>query len=78
MDQQQLKNKVVQIFVNHLNKDANSFDCERSFAENNLDELDIIEAIMRIEDEFSVEISDEEADKFNAVQDIITCVNNKI
>lgn len=75
---QQLNDKIIQIFVNHLEKDINSLKGKASFSEIDLDELDIIEAIMRIEDEFCIEISDDEAEKLNSIFEIVTCVENKL
>lgn len=36
-----------------------------------LDSLDVVELVMAIEDEFGVEIPDEDAEKFNTVQEAI-------
>ena len=74
----QLANKIIQIFVKHFDKDANLVIESKTFECLSLDELDKIEAIMRMEDEFSIEISDEEADNFNSVNDIIKCIENKL
>jgi len=39
-----------------------------------LDSLDILESVMIIEDEFEIEISDDDVDEFSTVQDMINCV----
>ena len=40
------------------------------------DSLDLVELIMAMEEEFDVEIPDEEAEKINTVQNAIDFVNN--
>lgn len=42
------------------------------------DSLDAVEIIMAIEDEFEIEIPDEQAEKFQAVSDIVKYVEDKI
>jgi len=38
------------------------------------DSLDQVELVMAIEDEFDIEMSDDEAEKINSVDDVIACV----
>lgn len=45
--------------------------------ELSLDSLDYVEFIMNIEQEFDVEISDYDAERFNTISDIINVVINK-
>lgn len=39
-----------------------------------LDSLDVVEVLMAVEEEFAVEIADEEADKMTSVQDAINFI----
>jgi len=41
------------------------------------DALDVIELIMTLEEEFNIEISDEEAEDMRTVQDVYDCVAKK-
>lgn len=41
------------------------------------DSLDIVELIMALEEEFNIEISDEDAEKINTVQNSIDYINKK-
>lgn len=43
---------------------------ETTFSELQLDSLQIVDAVMRIEEAFSVDISDEEMEKFHSLSDI--------
>ncbi|MBK5252692.1 MAG: acyl carrier protein [Peptostreptococcaceae bacterium] len=42
------------------------------------DSLDAVEVIMAIEDEFDIEIEDEDAEGFKSIGDIVNYVNSKI
>jgi acyl carrier protein len=42
-----------------------------------LDELDLVELTMMLEDEFSIEIMDEEAEKFITINNIINYLQSK-
>lgn len=42
------------------------------------DSLDAVEIIMAIEDEYDIEIPDEEAEKFQTIRDIVNCVERAI
>ena len=42
------------------------------------DSLDAVEIIMAIEDEFDIEVPDEDAEKFQTVNDIISYVEARI
>ncbi|MFA5637514.1 MAG: acyl carrier protein [Anaerovoracaceae bacterium] len=42
------------------------------------DSLDAVEIIMAIEDEFEIEVPDEDAEKFQSVGDIVKYIDEKI
>ena len=42
------------------------------------DSLDQIEIVMKLEDEFDIEISNEEAEKLKTVEDIVRLVKEKV
>jgi len=41
-----------------------------------MDSLDSVELVMAFEDEYNIEVSDEEVEKIRTVGDILTCLNN--
>ena len=43
----------------------------------NADSVDLMEFILTIEDEFGIEISDEEIDNLNSVADVLTIIKNR-
>nr|WP_263394221.1 acyl carrier protein [Streptococcus sp. Marseille-Q6470] len=44
----------------------------------NADSVDLMEFILTIEDEFGIEISDEEIDNLNSVADVLEIIKNRI
>ena len=60
--------KVKQIIVDQLGVDANEVTNEASFIEDlGADSLDTVELVMAFEEEFEIEIPDEEAEKLTTV-----------
>ena len=52
---------------------------EASFIDDlGADSLDLVELIMAMDEEFGLEISDEEAEKIQTVQDVISYINEHI
>ncbi len=47
-------------------------------ADLSADSLDLVELIMKLEDEFTIQIPDEEAEEFETVKDIIDFLNSKL
>lgn len=64
--------KVKEIIVEQLGVDADEVKLESSFIDDlGADSLDIVELIMALEEEFDLEIPDEEAEKFPTVGDVV-------
>lgn len=64
--------KVRDIISEQLGIDANEITLESSFMDDlGADSLDIVELIMALESEFDLEIPDEDAEKINAVGDVV-------
>lgn len=67
--------KVKDIIVESLSCEADDVTLEASLTDDlDADSLDAVELIMAVEDEFDIEISDEEAAKMKTVQDIVNYV----
>jgi len=64
--------KVKEIVVEQLGVDAEEVTLEASFIDDlGADSLDIVELIMALEEEFDLEIPDEEAEKFPTVGNVV-------
>ena len=73
-----IEERVRNIIVEQLNVDAESVTPDASFVEDlGADSLDIVELVMTMEEEFDLEIPDEDAEKIKSVGDVITYVQTK-
>jgi acyl carrier protein len=64
--------KVKDIIADKLSVDADEITMESSFVDDlGADSLDIVELIMALEDEFDMEIPDEQAEKISTVADVV-------
>lgn len=73
-----LENKIRDIIVEQLGVDADRVKPEASFIDDlGADSLDIVELVMAMEEEFDVEIPDEEAEKLKTVNDVISYLKTK-
>jgi len=72
-----VEEKVREIIVDQLGVDEQQVVASASFIEDlGADSLDTVELVMALEEEFDVEISDEDAEKISKVQDAIDYINN--
>jgi acyl carrier protein len=64
--------RLKKIIVEQLGVDEEEVTPQASFVEDlNADSLDLVELIMSLEEEFGMEISDEDAEKIQKVQDAV-------
>ena len=71
-----VESKMIDIIVEQLSVDKDKVVSGASFVDDlGADSLDLVELIMAMEEEFDVEIPDEEAEKITTVQDAIDFVN---
>ena len=67
--------KVKNIIVDQLGVDGDEVKPEASFTDDlGADSLDIVELVMAFEEEFELEIPDEDAEKISRVQDAISYI----
>ncbi len=73
-----MEEKVKEIIVKQLGVDASKVTDEASFVEDlGADSLDTVELVMAFEEEFGIEIPDEDAEKITKVKDAVTYIANK-
>ena len=69
-DTQNIRERLKKIIVDQLGVDESEVVPSASFVEDlNADSLDLVELIMSLEEEFKLQISDEDAEKITSVQE---------
>jgi acyl carrier protein len=72
MTKEELLNKVKETIIEQLGADESEITLEANFRDDlEADSLDLVELIMAFEEEFDVEISDEEAQKITTVGEAV-------
>lgn len=70
--------KIKRIIAEQLNVNEDIIQIETHLMKDlEADSLDAVEIIMAIEDEFDIEIPDEDAEQFQTVSDLVNYVENK-
>lgn len=67
--------KIVAIIVEKLDIDPSLVQMSSTLPDLGADSLDLVEIIMKIEEEFGVEINDEVVEKLQNVQDLVNYVH---
>ncbi len=74
-----LEDRVSAIIVEQLGVTKEELAPEASFIDDlGADSLDIVELVMAMEEEFDIEIPDDDAEKIQTIEDVITYVKGKI
>ncbi|HKZ46060.1 MAG TPA: acyl carrier protein [Thermodesulfobacteriota bacterium] len=73
-----VENKVRKIIVDQLGVGEEEVKSEASFVDDlGADSLDTVEMVMAFEEEFNIEIPDEDAEKIKTVKDAVDYINKK-
>ncbi len=73
-----MEEKVINLISDATKIDKAKISLETSFVDDlNLDSLDIVELMMKMEDEFGVEIPEEDAEGLKSVKDVVSYLGNK-
>lgn len=71
--------RVTKIIVDRLGVEESQVTLEASFKEDlGADSLDVVELVMELEDEFDMEISDDDAEKISTVGDAVNYIKSSM
>ena len=71
--------RVTKIVIEHLDVDAEKVTANASFIDDlGADSLDLVELVMHMEEEFDVEIPDDDAENIRSVQDAINYIQQHL
>jgi acyl carrier protein len=78
MSDKSIEERVKDIIVDQLGVNADQVTPEAKFVEDlGADSLDTVELVMAFEEEFDIEVPDEEAEKLQAVGDVVTYITSQ-
>ena len=78
MAEKSIEQRVKDIIVEQLGVNADQVTPEAKFIEDlGADSLDTVELVMALEEEFEIEIPDEDAEKITTVQQAIEYINDR-
>ena len=79
MTDEELLNKIKAVVVEKLGVKPEDVTTDASFVNDlGADSLDRVELVMALEEEFDIEILDEDAEKFIKVSDVLAYIQNKL
>ncbi len=70
--------KVKSIIVDQLGRKPEDVTMNTTFEDMDVDSLDVVELIMAIEDEFDITIDDEDANRFQTMNDLVEYIKGKV
>ncbi len=73
-----IEERIKEIIANIVHVEKDILTRESTFKEIKADSLDMVQALVAIEDEFDIEIPDEDAQKFQNFGDFIAYVENRV
>jgi acyl carrier protein len=78
MSDKSIEDRVKDIIVDQLGVNADHVTLEAKFIEDlGADSLDTVELVMAFEEEFEIEVPDEEAEKLQSVGDVVTYITSQ-
>lgn len=74
-----LTEKIIKIIATQFNVDESMITMETSFKDDlNADSLDLVELVMALEDEFELEVEDDDVDNIKTVGDAKAYIRSKL
>lgn len=70
-----MKERILEIIAAQFTMDVSSLNPKMDFRDDlNADSIDLVELIMTMEDEFGIQVSDDDIKKLNTIEDVIDYV----
>jgi len=76
-DKQETLKKISALVVEKLNIDPEAIRPDVTLQDLGADSLDMVEIIMKVEEEFGIEINDEDAEKLHTMQEVVDYIHAK-
>ena len=73
-----LSDQIKSILSAQLSVDVDDLNDTTTFDDLNADSLDVVEMIMALEEEFNIEIPDEDAEKIRTVGDVAEYIKERV
>jgi acyl carrier protein len=74
----ELQDKVIKLVSEATKVETSNIHAETSFVDDlNLDSLDMVELMMKMEDEFGIEIPEDDTEKLKTIKDVVAYLKTK-
>ena len=71
--------KIKAVLAEQTGIDESEITMESTFTEDlNIDSLDMVELVMELEEEYGIEIDEDDADKIKTIGDVVNYINERI
>ena len=79
MNETEVLERITKIVVDRLEVEASEVKLDAAFKDDlGADSLDVVELVMELEDEFGMEISDDDAEKISTVGDAVNYIKSNM
>ncbi|EEI83117.1 acyl carrier protein [Anaerococcus tetradius] len=72
-----IRERLKELAIEHLDINPEEIDFDSKISDLDIDSIDLVDFIMVLEDEFSIEFSDEELDEIETLADIVSLIESK-
>ncbi|MCI7239050.1 MAG: phosphopantetheine-binding protein [Anaerococcus sp.] len=72
-----IRDRLRELAIENLNLKDEEIDFDNKISDYDIDSIDMVDFIMVLEDEFSIEFTDEELDEIETLADIVSVIKSK-
>ena len=72
-----IREQLSKIIVEEMDFDESQIDFDAKISDMDIDSIDLVDLIMAIEEEFEIELADEELDEIETLSDIVSLIESK-